>query len=133
MIFPSRPHREVPEYIRKGNYTTFYDHENVVQEDGRIVQFNWSLGEEEKGWQFACYRDKYDFRIFEGDEQTGEFAQLLIKSEKNPDSHIELPIADDEQLHYYEYGGFLSGRGGYFITNINEPNRVLRMQQVWMS
>ena len=61
----------------------------------------------------------------------------IVKSEKQPDSHIGLPevdvINDDELLHYYEYGGFLSGRGGWFITNVKEPNKVLKVQQVWMS
>lgn len=42
-------------------------------------------------------------------------------------------VGDNEVLHPYEYGGMLAERGGWFVTNKNDPCRVLRYRQDWMS
>jgi len=135
MIFPTIKPREVPKGLEWA--TTFSDHATVVQEDGAIAQFLWMQGQKEKGWQFSHYKDANDFCILSEAEQTGDYAQLLLKSEVPITDMLSncsrIVIGADEELHGFEYGGCLSGRGGVFITKKDDSNKVLKVKQTWMS
>lgn len=87
MKFPARPLRNEPS-LESPDYP-YYDHEAVVQADGRIAAFSGHSHAREKGWQFAGWKDAQGFWILEGDEQIGELAQRLLDSteEKNQARH----------------------------------------------
>lgn len=42
-------------------------------------------------------------------------------------------LGDNEIMLEYEYGGILSGRGGYLIVHRDNPTTILRSIQTWMS
>lgn len=42
-------------------------------------------------------------------------------------------LQDGEILKEYEFGGWLSMRGGYFVVHKDEPNKILRYYQTRMS
>jgi hypothetical protein len=137
MKFPSRKPREIAKHLE--HVTCIMDHEDVVQDDGSIAKFYWMSGEKEKGWQFDYYKDENGFKIWTEKDQTSEYAELLLKSTKDKidstfSKHIDdVKLKDDEEIKYYAYGGFLSGRGGFYIINKNEPNKILKSLAVWMS
>lgn len=116
---------------------TYYDHEVVVQEDGRFAKFTWNNKEREKGWQFSHWEDKEGFRIFEDEDL--RVAHHLLDSEIPFGTHISfwdvpsLYLSDTEELHEFKYGGVMSGRGGFYVTPKNEPGNVLRAKWIWMS
>jgi hypothetical protein len=119
---------------------TYYDHTTVVQEDGRIAKFTWNNKERDKGWQFSHWEDAHGFMLLEDTDL--RHAHLLIDSEVTLGSHCDeevrrlkrdFALADNEELHEYSYGGFLSGRGGLYVTPKDSPGKVLRSKGVWMS
>ncbi len=142
MKLPDRPPRNEPS-LEKYHY---YDHETVIQDDGQIASFDWCNKERDKGWQFVGYEDKYGFHIWTEedhkrmwDEGTRIEELLLTSIDKNPyhnsqeDLGPDFKIADDEELHAYEYGGTLSQRGGWFVVSIFDPYKILRSKQTWLS
>lgn len=118
---------------------TYYDHEVVVQEDGRLAKFEWNNKERDKGWQFSHWEDKFGFKLFE--DKDIRTTHHLLDSEIPLGSHIDLSdvpglkqsLSDTEQLHEFKYGGVMSGRGGFYITPKNQPGNVLRAKWLWMS
>ena len=90
--------------------------------------------------------DKYGFRIWKDEDHDTKwhgdttFEQLLLKS-KDPDPYhsskesfgLDFSVADDEELHAYVYGGVLSQRGGWFVVKKNNPNRIIKSKQTWLS
>jgi hypothetical protein len=131
---PTREPRNVPS-LEKYSY---WDSENVVQEDGRIAHFVWNNGEKEKGWQHNGFVDKFKFQIFEngeGDklaefdspEELKDMEQFILKNEQ------QYELAENEEIHAYRYGGILSSRAGYFVTPKGNPKKVLRAKMIWMS
>lgn len=135
MKTPDREPRNEPSLE---NYT-YYDHQVVVQDDGRFAKFTWNNKERNKGWQFSHWEDQAGFNIFE--DKDIKTAHLLIDSEIPLWSHLDksdFPLIsnlldDSEQLHEFKYGGVMSGRGGFYITPKNAPGNVLRALWVWMS
>jgi len=142
MKFPEREPRNEPS-MAQYNY---YDHETVVQDDGSIAKFIFENHKRDKGWRFSCMIDEYGFRIWtEEDHQhkwddNTTFEQLLLES-KDPkpyqsardDFGYDFSVAEDEELHAYVYGGILSERGGWFVVKKNDPNKIIRSTQTWMS
>jgi len=138
MIFPTRPPRNEPS-LEKYNY---YDHEKVVQEDGRIAAFTWESKRKVDGWRFTGYKDKHNFDIWSDEDRIRQYyhgytvQQLLLDSKKemlDPFEAISEGIKPEEAGYKYEYGGMLSGRGGIFVVNRKEPNKIIRARMDWMS
>jgi hypothetical protein len=130
MIFPERPPRTKPTL----EHYTYYDHQVVAQPDGRLAAFTWNNKQREKGWMFSHWEDADGFHLLNGDEQIGEIAKQLLDAVQLIPEDEDLPIVGPgEVLHAYEYGGFMSMRGGWFTTDKNAPNKVLRYKQTRMS
>lgn len=89
LVKPTRPVRDPGEFTRQFQW---FDHETVEQPDGRLAQFSYDSKKPEEGWQFACWKDRYGFTLLEGDDQTGEFAQLLLDS--TPEKRAERQRAE---------------------------------------
>jgi len=143
MKTPTRPIRTTDPFTSKYDY---YDHETVEQDDGTLALFTISNHTQEKGWVFQHMVDKYGFVLWEekdhkrmwDDEITIE--QLLLEAKDEDPYHTvrgdfgpDFKIADDESIHAYKYGGVLSERGGWFIVKKNEPNKIIRSKQTWLS
>ncbi len=75
---PSRPIRTEPSL--EGHGYPYYDHQTVLQEDGRIASFSGSSDARDKGWVFQGWKDAQHFWILEGDDQIGSHAQTLLDS-----------------------------------------------------
>lgn len=143
MKTPTRPIRTVDPFTSNYDY---YDHETVEQDDGTLATFSISNHTQEKGWVFQNMVDKYGFMLWEdkdrqkmwNDKITIEQFLLLSKCES---SHYTIQecfgpafkISNDEFIYPYEYGGVLSGRGGWFVVKKNEPNKIIRSKQIWLS
>jgi hypothetical protein len=143
MILPSRPPLERQSYHLGLNY---YDHETAVQEDGRIASFSYSSDEHEKGWQFKGHQDKYGFHIWTEEDHKRLWSddyrveELLLTHRKSyTDWEVKEHLGPDfkvspfEELWAYEYGGALSMRGGWFVTDKGDSYRILRSTQTRMS
>lgn len=78
MKTPAREPRNEPSLECYG----YYDHETVVQEDGRIAAFMFYSRERDKGWVHAGWQDRHGFWLLEGDQQIDEQAQQLIRFDK---------------------------------------------------
>ena len=144
MKFPTREPRLETGFMAEYNY---YDHEAVIQDDGSIAQFIFENHKRDEGWRFSCMVDKYGFRIWTEEDHSRKwdenttFEQLLLESiDSNTHYPIEdtfkgnkFEIAEDEEIHAYVYGGILSERGGWFIVKKNDPKRIIRSIQTWLS
>jgi len=141
MKYPTRPIRTVDPHT--ANYE-YYDSEIVEQDDGTFAMFGITNYTQE--WRFQHMVDKYKFMIWTdelrkrmwNDKITQEQHLLESKQESSRHSTVEdigcgFRIADDESIHPYEYGGPLSERGGWFIVKKDEPNKIIRSKQTWMS
>jgi len=62
-----------------------------------------------------------------------EIAESDAKEQKWLDDLVKSLLKPGEVLKEYAYGGVLSGRGGYFVVHQDNPKRVLRYLQTWMS
>ena len=140
MKFPTRPPRNEPS-LEKYNY---YDHETVVQEDGTITAFTWESNRKADGWRFVGYKDGHNFNLWTDDDRARiwsdkmkmTFQDLLLESKKDaldPFEAVSEGIKVEEAAYRYSYGGMLSGRGGIFVVNRNEPNKIIRARMDWMS
>jgi hypothetical protein len=143
MKYPDRPPRNEP-YLEKYNY---YDHETAVQEDGKIALFSFESKKRKKGWVFSCYVDEYGFKIWEEEDRFARWddkwtiEQLLLCSRGKKyslhyppdDLNKDFKLGEDEELWPYSYGGILSGRGGWYITKKDNPMKVIRSIQTWLS
>lgn len=56
---PTRPIRTEPS-LESPSYP-YYDHESVVQEDGRVAAFLASSHARDKGWSFQGWKDAQGF------------------------------------------------------------------------
>ena len=133
-----------PTWIPEPKNYSFCEIESIVQDDGKIASFRYDSKLPDKGWTFEGYKDKYGFWIWEKEDNERMWddkitmAQHLInykldkdKLMKSVDVGVIFPfkgfeLGEDEEIYAYKYGGCLSLRGGYFIINKNEPNRILR-------
>jgi hypothetical protein len=136
LIKPTRSIREVDGFTQKYNY---YDWETVTQEDGRIAKFMMQNHHKDKGWEFVCYIDKFGFELWDGTESE-EITQTFLTGVQPYKPHqvseelgVDFCLSCDEQLFRYKYGGVLSSRGGWFVTSIHNPMKILRSKQIWMS
>jgi hypothetical protein len=138
MKFPTRPPRNEPS-LEKYNY---YDHEAIIQDDGTIAAFTWEKDRRNEGWRFVGYKDKHNFNLWSEEDRSRQYSegvtfnQLLIDSKKQPLDPFEAirnGIKPEEAAYNYSYGGMLSGRGGIFVVNRNEPNKIIRARMDWMS
>lgn len=87
-------------------------------------------------------KDKYGWWIWDNDsdhvkwwskDECITFEELLLKHGRPANQNDvkwegcpDFVVADDEQVWYYEYGGVLSMRGGFYITKKDRPNWILR-------
>lgn len=76
---PDRPIR-FDAWLEANSDYPYYDHQTVVQEDGRIAAFSGNSRARDKGWVLQGWKDSQHFWLLEGDEQTGVMAQLLLDS-----------------------------------------------------
>jgi len=136
MKFPAREPRNEP-HLAKYNY---YDTETVVQDDGSIAKFVFENNKREEGWRFSCMVDKHGFWIWDDKDHEKRWdenitiEQLLLESKcSNPSNDTPVKVADDEEIHAYVYGGVLSQRGGWFVVKKNNPNKIIRSKQTWLS
>jgi hypothetical protein len=143
MKFLDRKPRNEPSLA---NYN-YYDHETVVQDDGQIAAFQFENHKRDDGWKFVGYKDKYGFSIWDDKDRTRMWDESvtmekhLVYSTKSGCSlskarqefGSDFELGEDEIIIEYEYGGPLSGRGGYFIVNKNNPTKILRSIQTWLS
>jgi len=60
-------------------------------------------------------------------------AEEAARRDKEEFDRYAAGLAEGEVLKRYAYGGPLSGRGGFFVVRADEPGRVLRFNQTWMS
>ena len=137
MKYPNRPPLERQSYHLGLSY---YDHETSVQGDGKIASFFYDSNKHNEGWQFSHYEDKYGFRIWEEKDHKAKWdenttiEQLLLESKDlNPHYKENFEIADDEEIHAYVYGGILAERGGWFVVKKDNPNKIIRSKQTWLS
>lgn len=92
--------------------------------------------------------DKYGFRIWTEEDhkamwdENTTFEQVLLESvNKNPHNTLSNDfgpefksfLSDDEEIFAYNYGGVLSSRGGWFVVKKNDPKRIIRSIQTWLS
>lgn len=132
MILPSRPPRNEPT-LEAYNY---YDHEKVVQEDGRIAAFSFQSKKRNEGWKFVGYQDKHGFHIWEEKDRVTAYAQLLLDSKCGMLSPFEVSnegIQGDEIGYHYEYGEIMAQRGGIIVVKQSDPNTIIRSKQTWLS
>ena len=144
MKFPDRPIRTTDPHTAKYNY---YDHEKVVQDDGRIAAFQITNHTRDKGWVFTGYKDKYGFSLWDDEDRKRMWdesitvEQLLIRSIKGgctihkarQEFGNDFELGEGEIMLEYKYGGMLSGRGGYIIVHKDNPTTILRSKATWMS
>ncbi len=133
---------------------SYNDHEIAVQSDGRIAAFAYNSDNHKDGWVFVTMEDSYGFAIWEEedhviweekdhirmwDDKVTMEEWLLANIDSNPHYSLiesfgpDFVIADDEEIHAYKYGGILSGRGGWFVVKKDQPDRIIRSKQIWMS
>lgn len=141
---PNRSPRKTPIGCEGMNY---YDHEDVVQPDGKIASFSWSKNEESLGWVFQCYKDPYGFVIVNQNEPYSWYVDTMLNehsqvnaleylydySSESVNEYLSVLDANKEQIHGYKFGGALSERGGLYITPKNDYKKVLRYKQLMMS
>ena len=135
MKLPGRPPRNEPN-LEPYNY---YDHEDVVQDDGQIAYFQFQSKQREKGWRFMGYKDKYKFNLWTDADRKRmwdnkiTYEQVLLESAFPPtwervreELGPNFKVADDELLYGYEYGSILSMRAGWFVVSKSNPVCILR-------
>jgi len=133
-----------PTWTPKPQNYSFCEVESVFQDDGKIASFRYDSTLPDKGWVLEGYKDKYDFWIWSEEDNNKMWddkitiAQHLINSKLDIDKLTEsididiifklkrFELDKEERMYAYKYGGFLSSRGGYFIVNKNNPNKILR-------
>jgi hypothetical protein len=144
MICPTRPIRTVDAFTSKYNY---YDHETVIQEDGRIAKFTITNHTRDKGWIFQGYEDKYGFCIWDDEDRSAKWDNTLtmemhllrsVRESVNVNDVIHefgnnFSLNENELLLSYEYGGIMSQRGGYLIVHKDNPTKILRSIQTMIS
>jgi len=106
---------------------SFCEVEDIIQDDEQIASFRYNSNLPDKGWVFQGYKDKYGFWIWSEEDNNRMWDDKITIAQKLINSKIEKFILnEDEEIYAYKYGGFLSIRGGYFIVNKKEPNKILR-------
>ena len=143
MILPTKD--PLKEKLYDSGYD-WYAHATQSQEDGRIALFTFQNSKHKEGWVFVTMQDSYGFAIWEEkdhirmwDDKVTMEEWLLANIDSNPHYSLiesfgpDFVIADDEEIHAYKYGGILSGRGGWFVVKKDQPDRIIRSKQIWMS
>lgn len=141
MILPSREPRNEPSL----EAYTYYDHEDVVQADGRMSCFTWNNKQGDRDWIFDCYKDKYGFSIR---KLSTEMNSLILDNTivitdmdiicfgLTKDELIEMIDYYDGygmKIGAYEYGGIMSMRSGLFVVTKIEPLLVIGLKGILMS
>jgi hypothetical protein len=128
--YPTRQPRHEPS-LEEYNY---YDHEIVIQPDGRMAKFSFQSKQRDLGWQFDYYEDVDGFRIWTEKDDP----ELLISAEvpivQVVDHHTKMPtLVDGEVLKAYLFGGAMSQRAGLFTIMVDRPSKIVRSKRLWMS
>ncbi len=82
---------------------------------------------------FLIWNDSY--RNSKWDDTT-TYQQLLLQSKAemlDPFEAMENGVRLNEIGYHYVYGGVLSERGGIFVVRRNEPDKIVRAKQTWLS
>ena len=87
-------------------------------------------------------KDSHGFQVWTDDDRTSKWDQdttiqeLLLSSKKlmlDPFEAMDEGVKPNEIGYHYSYGGFMAERGGILVVKRDDPTKIIRAKQTWLS